>query len=97
MTVLTTSKPITDCSSDPMLPNWAEILKIEQEAPGVYTYWMKFTDPQSFRRIFHSSRDNLTFLLSRVWRSRHFDQFGPKQQRSHWPYHPFDRQCHQSN
>jgi len=47
MTVLTTSKPLTDCSSDPMLPNWAEIVKIEQEAPGVKTYWLKFTDPKT--------------------------------------------------
>ena len=46
MTVLTTSKPTTDCSSDPMLPVWAEILKIEEEAPGVYTYWLKFIDPE---------------------------------------------------
>jgi NAD(P)H-flavin reductase len=46
MTVLTTSKPLVDCSSDPMLPNWAKIVKIEQEAPGVKTYWLKFTDPK---------------------------------------------------
>ena len=45
MTVLSTLKPITDCSSDPMLPNWAEIVKIEQEAPRVNTYWLEFTDP----------------------------------------------------
>ena len=45
MTVLTNTKPITDCSSDPMLPNWAEIIKIEEEAPGVKTFWMKFDDP----------------------------------------------------
>jgi NAD(P)H-flavin reductase len=29
-----------------MLPNWVEIVKIEQEAPGVKTYWLKFTDPE---------------------------------------------------
>ncbi len=46
MTVLTTTKPITDCASDPMLPNWAKIVKIENEAPGVNTYWLQFTDPQ---------------------------------------------------
>ncbi len=45
MTVLSTLIPIADCSSDPMLPNWAEIVKIEQEAPGVNTYWLEFTDP----------------------------------------------------
>lgn len=46
MTVLTTTKPITDCTSDPMLPNWAKIVKIENEAPGVNTYWLQFTDPK---------------------------------------------------
>ncbi|NOQ38906.1 MAG: Ni/Fe hydrogenase subunit gamma [Anaerolineales bacterium] len=46
MTVLTTTKPITDCASDPMLPNWAKIVKIENEAPGVNTYWLQFTDPK---------------------------------------------------
>jgi sulfhydrogenase subunit gamma (sulfur reductase) len=29
-----------------MLPNWTEIIKIEQEAPSVNTYWLKFTDPK---------------------------------------------------
>jgi NAD(P)H-flavin reductase len=29
-----------------MLPNWAEIVKIEEEAPGVNTYWITFTDPE---------------------------------------------------
>ena len=46
MTILTTTKSITDCTSDPMLPNWAKIVKIENEAPGVNTYWLQFTDPQ---------------------------------------------------
>ena len=46
MTALTTTKPITDCTSDPMLPNWAKIVKIENEAPGVNTYWLEFTDPK---------------------------------------------------
>ena len=46
MTVLTASKYITDYTSDPMLPNWAEIVKIEQEAPEVKTFWLKFTDPK---------------------------------------------------
>jgi NAD(P)H-flavin reductase len=45
MTLLTNTKPITDCSSDPMLPNWAEITKIEEEAPRVKTFWLKFDDP----------------------------------------------------
>ncbi|MEE9599882.1 MAG: FAD/NAD(P)-binding protein [Anaerolineales bacterium] len=52
MTVLTTSKPITDCSSDPMLPNWAIIVKIEQEAPGVKTYWLKFTNAKIQKGFF---------------------------------------------
>ena len=46
MTVLAGTKPITDCSTDPMLPNWAEIIKIKEEAPLVKTYWLKFTDPE---------------------------------------------------
>lgn len=45
MTVLTTSKPISDCTFDSMLPMWAEIVKIEQEAPRIKTYWLKFKDP----------------------------------------------------
>jgi NAD(P)H-flavin reductase len=44
MTIITNTKPITDCSSDPMLPNWAEIIKIEEEAPQVKTFWLKFDD-----------------------------------------------------
>ena len=46
MTVLTRSKNTTHYSSDPMTPNWAEIVKVEEEAPGVNTYWLKFTDPK---------------------------------------------------
>lgn len=46
MTVLTSTKPITDCTSDLMLPNWAKIVRIEKEAPGVNTYWLKFIDPK---------------------------------------------------
>jgi NAD(P)H-flavin reductase len=45
MTALPTLKPITDCDSNPMLPSWAEITKIEEEAPGVKTYWLKLLDP----------------------------------------------------
>jgi NAD(P)H-flavin reductase len=29
-----------------MLPNWAELVRIEEEAPRVKTYWIKFTDPK---------------------------------------------------
>lgn len=46
MTVLTATKTITDCTSDPMLPIWAKIVKIEKEAPGVNTYWLQFIDPK---------------------------------------------------
>jgi NAD(P)H-flavin reductase len=28
-----------------MLPHWAEIVSIQPEAPGIATYWMRFTDP----------------------------------------------------
>jgi NAD(P)H-flavin reductase len=29
-----------------MKPFWAELLEVENEAPGVYTFWMKFKDPK---------------------------------------------------
>ena len=31
-------------TSEPMLPYWAEIVKIKPEAPGIFTYWLKFLD-----------------------------------------------------
>lgn len=46
MTTLTKNKPLPGCAADPMLPNWAEIIRIDREAPGVNTYWLKFLDPQ---------------------------------------------------
>jgi len=86
MTVLTTSKPITDCSSDPMLPNWAEIVKIEQEAPGVKTYWLKFTDPKIQKEFsFKPGQFNLLTVPGYV---------RPQEYRGHWSHYPFDRQCY---
>lgn len=32
-------------ASQPMEPYWAEIVKIQPEAPGVSTFWLKFQDP----------------------------------------------------
>lgn len=32
-------------TSQPMEPFWAEIAKIQPEAPGVSTYWLRFIDP----------------------------------------------------
>ena len=46
MTLITPSTTLTDCTTDPMLPYWAELVKIEEEAPRVKTYWIKFTDPK---------------------------------------------------
>jgi NAD(P)H-flavin reductase len=41
--VKTLSSP--SCHPAPMTPQWAEIVEIQQEAPGVSTYWIKFGDP----------------------------------------------------
>jgi NAD(P)H-flavin reductase len=47
MSLLTKTKTKNDCSSDPMLPYWAEIIDIENEAPGVNTYWLKLDDSKA--------------------------------------------------
>ena len=41
------NNPITRTTSEthPMKPNWTELVKIQQEAPGISTYWLKFIDP----------------------------------------------------
>ena len=31
--------------TQPMAPHWAEIDEIQVEAPGVSTYWLRFTNP----------------------------------------------------
>lgn len=31
-------------STHPMLPHWAEIVEIKNEAPGISTYWLRFQD-----------------------------------------------------
>ena len=31
-------------SQQPMKPHWAELLEVENEAPGVYTFWIRFKD-----------------------------------------------------
>lgn len=46
MTVLTTANQLDTCQSNPMIPKWAEIIKIEDEAPQVKTFWLKFVDQE---------------------------------------------------
>ncbi len=36
-------------TSEPMMPFWAEIVEIKPEAPGIYTYWLRFQD-ESLRK-----------------------------------------------
>lgn len=36
---------LTISPSNPMTPHWAELVDIQPEAPGVSTYWLRFTDP----------------------------------------------------
>ena len=31
--------------SKPMQPHWAEIIEIQPEAPGIFTYWIRFLNP----------------------------------------------------
>ncbi|MBU0511662.1 MAG: FAD/NAD(P)-binding protein [Chloroflexi bacterium] len=38
-------KTLTISPSNPMTPHWAELVDIQPEAPGVSTYWLRFTDP----------------------------------------------------
>lgn len=45
MTVLTTPISTSSCRSHTMTPNWAELVEVKQEAPGVSTYRVKFVDP----------------------------------------------------
>ncbi len=46
-------KPITEkkCESHPMMPNWAQLVNIQQEAPGIATYWLKFLD-EEFQNLY---------------------------------------------
>jgi len=45
MTVQTLPK-IRKCHSQyPMTPFWAELVDIQNEAPGIFTYWLRFRDP----------------------------------------------------
>ena len=36
---------LTKSPSNPMTPHWAELVDIQPEAPGISTYWLRFTDP----------------------------------------------------
>jgi len=45
MTVHAKTLSSPSCHPIPMTPQWAEIVKIQPEAPSVSTYWIKFNDP----------------------------------------------------
>ena len=47
MTISTNPITAAKCESHPMMPIWAELLEIQDEAPGVSTYWLKIKDPDS--------------------------------------------------
>jgi NAD(P)H-flavin reductase len=48
--------------SEPMMPYWAEIQEIVQEAPGVSTYWLQFLDPE-LRQGFHFRAGQFNMVL----------------------------------
>jgi NAD(P)H-flavin reductase len=46
MTIQVLASAVSAVSPDqPMEPYWAEIIKIQPEAPGVSTFWLRFLDP----------------------------------------------------
>ena len=45
MTLETPTKTKTCAPQNPMRPDWAELVDIQMEAPGVSTYWLRFEDP----------------------------------------------------
>jgi len=44
MTTLATPQHMAVNTLNPMLPYWAEIIRIQPEAPGISTYWLRFLD-----------------------------------------------------
>jgi len=46
MTLLSTEQTLGTSPPNPMIPRWAEIVDIEEEAPEVKTFWLRFTDPE---------------------------------------------------
>jgi NAD(P)H-flavin reductase len=50
-------------ATKPMLPYWAEITSITPEAPGIATYWLRFTDPAVREGYsFHPGQFNMLYL-----------------------------------
>lgn len=50
-------------TSHPMLPYWAEITRIEPEAPGIATYWLRFENPSVQKGFtFHPGQFNMLYL-----------------------------------
>jgi NAD(P)H-flavin reductase len=63
MTAYTSLQNLAVDTSKPMMPYWAEITKIESEAPGISTYWLRFQD--NFVRkgfSFHPGQFNMLYL-----------------------------------
>lgn len=50
MTTQLSAHSVAVSTSEPMLPYWAEIVKIKPEAPGILTYWMRFLDEDLRKR-----------------------------------------------
>lgn len=49
--------------SSPMLPHWAEIVKIEPEAPDVITLWLRFLEPNLCQNyVFRPGQFNMLML-----------------------------------
>jgi len=47
MTISTNPISAAKCVSHPMMPIWAELVDIQEEAPGVSTYWLNIKDPDA--------------------------------------------------
>src|SRR5512135_2729792 len=60
--ITTIGKPHAISPTDPMQPFWAEIVEIIQEAPNVFTYWLKFLDP-ALQDGFHFKAGQFNMVL----------------------------------
>lgn len=60
--ITTIGKPHAISPSQPMLPFWAQIVEIVQEAPGVTTFWLEFLDP-ALREGFHFKAGQFNMVL----------------------------------
>jgi NAD(P)H-flavin reductase len=61
MTALTTPSELK--TEAMLLPHWAEITKVEEEAEGISTYWLRFQDQEQQQRFrFKAGQFNMLYL-----------------------------------